>query len=276
MSVNKFICTSMYEKAVLIKSLSLKASNIGSIGAPNSFSVSATLSRFSTSCFTSGSRMSDIISWKCVRMFNVEGHSHRACTSFSWWTQLQWWHSLFSRITGRVHNRVMKDIVRLSDVRLHTWYTIDGVIPKISPKWSMRKNEKSRSIASRWFHKAVSLWLRARFTSVFHSRLVGTWRLDESKLLIMACKLHFNKIWEMSHTNPKVTEVLLFMKSLNFLMKSFLDTDPTDRDIILWRNISFWESIFEGSRFSPTIDSAMSDCVDSPSNCLTALCWALT
>jgi len=114
---NSFVQLTIYEKVVLIKSLSLKASNIGSIFAPNSFCVNAKLSRFSTACFSSGSRMSDTISccflvqamlpegfpfhqfhfWKCVRMFNVEGHSHMACTSSSWWTQLQWWHSLFSR-----------------------------------------------------------------------------------------------------------------------------------------------------------------------------------
>ena len=40
----------------------------------------------------------------------------------------------------------------------------------------------------------------------------------------------------MSHTNAKVTEVLLFMKKILFLMKSSLDTDPAGRDIIVWRN----------------------------------------
>ena len=55
---NSFVQLTMYKKAVLIRSLSLKASNIGSIGAHNSFSVSATLSRFSSACFSSGSRMS--------------------------------------------------------------------------------------------------------------------------------------------------------------------------------------------------------------------------
>ena len=58
-------------------------------------------------------------------------------------------------------------------------------------------------------------------------------------------------------------------------MKSSLDTDPAGRDIILWRNIR--DSTIEGSRFSPTVDSAMSERVEigtcSPCNCLTALCW---
>ena len=65
------------------------------------------------------------------------------------------------------------------------------------------------------------------------------------------------------------------MKSISFLIKSSLDTDPAGRDIILWRNISFRDSTIEGSRFSPTIDSAMSERVEigSPCNCLTALCW---
>jgi len=47
----------------------------------------------------------------------------------------------------------------------------------------------------------------------------------------------------MSHTNPKVTDVLLFMESISFLMKSSNDTDPAGRDVILWRNISFRNSI---------------------------------
>jgi len=75
----------------------------------------------------------------------------------------------------------------------------------------------------------------------------------------------------MSHTNPKVTNVLLFMESISFLMKSSLDTDPAGGDVILWRNIRFRESIFEGSRFSPTIDSAMSERVEICRN--TWLCY---
>jgi len=110
---NLFTQLTMYEKAVLLKSVSLKASNIGSIGAPNGFSVSATLSRFSTAYVSRPVAECQISflghTWN-ILMLNVEGHSHRACTSSSWWTQLQWWHSLFSRTTGRVHNRVMKDI----------------------------------------------------------------------------------------------------------------------------------------------------------------------
>jgi len=122
--------------------------------------------------------------------------------------------------------------------------------------------------------------MRFHFGSVFrllvlHSRLVGTHVTGNIKILIINCKLYFDKTWQMSHTNPKVTEVLLFRYRISFLLNSCLDTEPAGRYIILWRNINVRASIFEGSRFSPTMDSAISEHVGTgnPWSCLTALCW---
>ena len=110
---------------------------------------------------------------------------------------------------------------------------------------------------------------------VFHSRLVGTYGTGIVKLLIINCKLYFDKIWQMSHTYPKVTEVMLFRYRISFLVNSCLDTEPSGRCIILWRNIRFRASFFEGSRLSPTMDYAISELVGTgnPWICLTALCW---
>jgi len=42
-------------------------------------------------------------------------------------------------------------------------------------------------------------------------------------------------------------------------MKISLDTEPAGKVIILCRNCNLRDSILEGSRFSPTMDSAISD-----------------
>ena len=54
------------------------------------------------------------------------------------------------------------------------------------------------------------IWFSVPLTIVFHSRLVGTYGTPNIQLLKINCKLYFDKMWLMSHTNPKVTEVLLF------------------------------------------------------------------
>ena len=57
---------------------------------------------------------------------------------------------------------------------------------------------------------------------VFHSRLVGTFGTGNIRLLIIKYKLYLDKLWQMSHTNPKVTELLLFRYRI---VKSCLDTE---------------------------------------------------
>ena len=57
-------------------------------------------------------------------------------------------------------------------------------------------------------------------------------------------------------------------------MKISFDTEPAGKVIILCRNCNLRDSILEGSRFSPTMDSAISDrvCIGKPCSRLTALC----
>jgi len=57
-------------------------------------------------------------------------------------------------------------------------------------------------------------------------------------------------------------------------MKKSLDTEPAGKEIILCRKSNLRYSILEGSRFSPTMDSAISDrvCTGKPCNRFTALC----
>ena len=60
-------------------------------------------------------------------------------------------------------------------------------------------------------------------------------------------------------------------------MKIFLDTEPAGKVIILCRNCSLRDSILGGSRFSPTMDSAISDrvCIGKPCNRFTAYCFTV-
>jgi len=113
---------------------------------------------------------------------------------------------------------------------------------------SMRKNKKLMSMARVWFHNAVSLWFSVRLTIVFHSRL-GAHGTGNIKLLKLFLKLYLDKIWQISHTNPKVTVVLLFRYKIDFLVNSCLDTDPAGRDFMKEHTFSglfvfLWKSVW--------------------------------
>ena len=156
----------------------------------------------------------------------------------------QWPHSWFSRATGCVHNRPTINIIYISDDLLHTRYTVDSVIEGCS----MRKNKKLMSMARVWFHNAVSLWFSVRLTIVFHSRL-GAHGTGNIKLLKLFLKLYLDKIWQISHTNPKVTVILLFRYKIDFLVNSCLDTDPAGRDFMKEHTFSglfvfLWKSVW--------------------------------
>ena len=57
--------------------------------------------------------------------------------------------------------------------------------------------------------------------------------------------------------NPNVIRDLALTNKINFLINTSLDTEPDGRDISLYKNMSVRYSIIAGSRFNPTIGSAI-------------------
>jgi len=187
---------------------SVLASNMGSKGASNSFSVKATLSSSSTKCLSSGSRMSVNVS--CSKKTSVYERLTSQDT-YTMHTQVPLGEHNCSGCTVGFPGPLVVSISEqrlicqmiccILDTKSMVWYT--GAV--------CEKNVKSLSIASLWFHNAVSLWFSVRLTMVFHTH--GTCNI---RLLIINCKLYLDKYWQMSHTNPKVTEVLLFRYRIRF------------------------------------------------------------
>jgi len=100
------------------------------------------------------------------------------------------------------------------------------------------------------------------FTVLFHSFLLGICGSGTRILLTIDNKFYLNKILQISGINPVETSELLLINKISFLIKIFLVTEFNARDKIICRNISLRDSIWEGSRFSPSIDSAMSERVE--------------
>ena len=141
----------------------------------------------------------------------------------------------------------------LNELLFDTVYTTAWLIHGCS----IRKNVKSGYDDSLWFHSSYSLARTVRLTVAFHSPLLHS-RCDGSNiLLIISCKRYLDKSWQISGINPKVKRLLLFRNIISFRVNISPVTDPDGKANILWRNINLRDSIWDCSRFNPTIDSAM-------------------